>query len=554
LRSRGMAAMTQCEEGRSEVGRRKVTLLDYGAGNMQSIRNALSWCGVDVVEVERAEDVVAAEVLIFPGVGAFGAAMAALEKLGVVEALKGYLADTSRPYLGICIGMQVLFEGSSEAAGSAGLAAFDGRVERFPNRAGYPVPHIGWNGVVSPASASSLIDHAASYYFVHSFRVARSEWACGVTQYGPEESFVSAVERGAQYAVQFHPEKSGRAGLGVLDRFLRRAFGEAAPAPAPAPATSEKTQLARRIVCALDVRTNDAGDLVVTKGDGYDVRETTADGRRVRNLGKPVELCGRYYREGADEIAILNICAFKGEPLGDLPLLGVLRAASKECFVPLTIGGGVRSYVDSEGRRVEALQVAAAYFRAGADKVSIGSDAVYAALALRDAAPDRPESSIEQISRVYGAQAVVVSIDPRRVYVDDDDVQGKTVVTHPDGRRCWYQCTVSGGRKAVDLDAIDLAVASQRLGAGELMLNCIDCDGKKLGFDLPLLRAVKNAVDIPVIASSGAGHPDHFVHAFRDANVDAALAAGVFHRREVAIADVKAALDRAGLQARNDLP
>lgn len=549
---------------RDAIGERKVTLLDYGAGNMQSIRNALMRFGVELVYVKSAADVLAAEALVFPGVGAFGQAMVALKKLGLVEALKTYLSDSSRPFLGICIGMQALFEGSSEAPGVPGLGVLKGRIERFnfldEAATKYPVPHIGWNGSVAPTNGkqvreSRLVDHSASYYFVHSYRTARCEWACGVTAYGPDV-FVSAIERDAQFAVQFHPEKSGKAGLGLIERFLVRSR---APVPdlVRVPQnwwqTAYETRLALRIVCALDVRTNDEGDLVVTKGDGYDVRERTSDGRKVRNLGKPVELCRRYYEEGGDEIAILNICAFKGEPLADLPLLDLLRRASTEVFVPLTIGGGIRSYVDNTtGDRVEALQVADAYFRAGADKVSIGSDAVYAALDLLHAKDSRQQSSIEQISAVYGAQAVVVSIDPKRVNLDHDQDPPitATVCNLPDGSRCWYQCTVSGGRKLVDLDAVALAIASEKLGAGELMVNCIDCDGKKSGFDVTLLNAVKQAVTIPVIASSGAGCPQHFLDVFQEAQVDAALAAGIFHRKEVAIADVKRKIHEAGHPSR----
>ena len=135
---------------------------------------------------------------------------------------------------------------------------------------------------------------------------------------------------------------------------------------------SESTQLAKRIIACLDVRTNDQGDLVVTKGDQYDVREDGA----VRNLGKPVELAGRYYEKGADEITFLNITGFRDFPLKDMPMLEVLRRTSTQVFVPLTIGGGIRDFTDKDGRHYTSLEVAAEYFRSGADKISIGSDAV----------------------------------------------------------------------------------------------------------------------------------------------------------------------------------
>lgn len=136
------------------------------------------------------------------------------------------------------------------------------------------------------------------------------------------------------------------------------------------------TQLVKRIVVALDVRTNDEGDLVVTKGDQYDVRENHKEGivegrGGVRNLGKPVALAKRYYDEGGDEIAFLNITSFKKGVIEDMPMLQVLEEASKNIFVPLTVGGGIRSYTDpSTGKTWNALEVASRYFRAGADKVS----------------------------------------------------------------------------------------------------------------------------------------------------------------------------------------
>lgn len=136
-----------------------------------------------------------------------------------------------------------------------------------------------------------------------------------------------------------------------------------------------ETKLTKRIVVALDVRTNDHGDLVVTKGDQYDVRENHKEGvvegrGGVRNLGKPVALAGRYYQEGADEIAFLNITSFRQGVIEDMPMLQVLEEASKNIFVPLTVGGGIRSYTDPQsGQTWSALEVASRYFRAGADKV-----------------------------------------------------------------------------------------------------------------------------------------------------------------------------------------
>lgn len=240
-------------------------------------------------------------------------------------------------------------------------------------------------------------------------------------------------------------------------------------------------------------------------------------------------------------------------------MLKVLEACSEKVFVPLTIGGGIRDYVDNNQHTHSALDVASQYFRAGADKVSIGSDAVYAAESYyTNGMKLSKTSSIETISAVYGRQAVVVSLDPRRVYVAsfyDEKAKGHTVVKlsnpGPNGEEyCWYQATVRGGRELRKIDAVKVAKASQSMGAGEILLNCVDMDGQKAGYDIDLVHLVKSAVTIPVIASSGAGTPQHFIDVFEKTACDAALAAGIFHRKEVSIQNVKNGMEAAGIQVR----
>jgi glutamine amidotransferase/cyclase len=420
---------------------------------------------------------------------------------------------------------------------------------------------MGWNGVRVQRDSALLAGlERDRFYFVHSYCArpddGNADWLLAETDYGAP--FVSAVQRGQVIALQFHPEKSGLAGLELLRRFLTGSVTAALPAGAGAAPTAAArpamapppTRLARRVIACLDVRSNDAGDLVVTKGDQYDVREQG----EVRNLGKPVELAARYYREGADEITFLNITAFRDFPLRDQPMLQVLRRTSEQVFVPLTIGGGIRAFTDADGNAYSALDVADEYFRSGADKISIGSDAVYTVEQVREHGADGG-SAIEQIAGRYGNQAVVISIDPRRVYVATPEETPRTVVPTaipgPNGERfCWFQCTVSGGREGRDVDAVELARVCEQLGAGEILLNSIDRDGTGSGFDLELIRAVRAAVRIPVIASSGAGSAAHFVEVFAETDADAALAAGIFHRREVPIAQVKSALADAGLPVR----
>jgi glutamine amidotransferase/cyclase len=526
-----------------------VTLLDYGAGNVRSVRNAIGELGCEVRDVARPEDIGKAARLVFPGVGSFGSAMRRLEADGYVEPLKEYLRS-GRPFLGICLGLQTLFEGSEESPGVPGLGIIPGQIRRFDDPA-LSVPQIGWNGVNLWRESPLFRGYGGEkLYFVHSFRATVSDenrdWVLTSTDYGSE--FISGVQKGNVAAFQFHPEKSGDAGLGILGNFLS---SDSFDTGAAIPRRGEETRLAKRIIACLDVRTNDTGDLVVTKGDQYDVRE----GGEVRNLGKPVDLARRYYEEGADEVTFLNITGFRDFPLKDQPMLEVLQRTSEKVFVPLTIGGGIREYTASDGRRYSALDVASEYFRSGADKISIGSDAVNLVEDFLASGKKTGHSSIEQIARVYGSQAVVISIDPRRVYVkspgDTRHAVVRTAVPGPAGEEyCWFQCTVKGGREGRDVDVVELARTCAELGAGEILLNSIDRDGTGLGFDLELIESVKKTVSIPVIASSGAGRVEHFSEVFRETEVEAALAAGIFHRKEVPIAAVKEHLRQRGVEVR----
>lgn len=518
----------------NEYGTKMITFLDYGAGNVRSLINAIESLGETVQIVSSGEEILSAEKLFFPGVGAFGNMMRILNRKNYVEPLKAYL-NSNRPYLGICLGLQALFEGSQEAPECGGLGLFPGIVKRFDiDRS---VPHIGWNGLNFKQSSPLFngLRGDEKFYFVHSYYVVPKDPAIilTTTDYGCE--FVSSIQKGNILATQFHPEKSSHSGLRLLKNFIEATQEQTRLDFAP-----QGTRLAKRIIACLDVRSNDQGDLVVTKGDRYDVRENG----EVRNLGKPVELARRYYEDGADEITFLNITGFRDFPLEDMPMLEVLKQTSRNVFVPLTIGGGIRDYTDKDGRHYTALEVAAEYFRSGADKISIGSDAVFIVEDYLKSGRHTGRSSIEEISRVYGNQAVVISIDPRRIYVNSPDEVAhhviETTIPGPNGERfCWYQCTVKGGREGRDLDAVVLAQICEQLGAGEILLNCIDRDGTNAGFDLELIDVVKKAVCIPVIASSGAGSAAHFYDVFTATEAESALAAGIFHRGEVPLGDVK---------------
>jgi glutamine amidotransferase/cyclase len=521
-----------------------ITILDYGAGNVRSVRNALIKLGCQVKDAASADDVIKADKLVFPGVGSFGLVMSQLVKDGYVEPLLARIRQ-NLPFLGICVALQAFFEGSEESPGIAGLGLLPGQVKRF-NVSPLSVPHIGWNDIKLEKSCSLFQDYQGEkMYFVHSYHGildnVPEQWRLAATDYG--EEFVSAICQGNVAAFQFHPEKSGTAGLNILKHFVEEERIAVSNNPADTHKKVPKTQIAKRIIACLDVRSNDQGDLVVTKGDQYNVRESG----EVRNLGKPVELASRYFEEGADEITFLNITGFRDFPLTDQPMLDVLKKTSEKVFVPLTIGGGIREFTDSQGTFHSSLDVASEYFRSGADKISIGSDAVYIAEDYRRSGKASGTSSIEQISQVYGAQAVVISVDPRRVYVQSPgQTSHHTIETEDPGpggeKYCWYQCTVKGGREGRDLDVIELVTACEKLGAGEILLNCIDKDGTNSGFDLELIGHVRDAVSIPVIASSGAGSAAHFYQMFSRTDAEAGLAAGIFHREEVRICDVKALL------------
>lgn len=532
--------------------------------------------------------------------------MESLNASNYTEPLKKYI-KAGKPYFGICIGMQALFSGSEESPGLSGLDIIPAKVSRFSkddvtmHNGVKSVPHIGWNSVwkcweKQPGEAQLVLDEE-DFYFVHSFRVlfeskgkesveenviaesssssvsreALAPFVHTLTRYGSED-FVSSVRYGNVFGTQFHPEKSGPAGLDLLRRWLEASVEELSVTPSKREAQSWRKDaadskhrgLTKRIVACLDVRSNDNGDLVVTKGDQYDVREKSEEeSGDVRNLGKPVDLSRRYYLESADEICFLNITSFRSSALQDQPMLQVVRQAAETVFVPLTVGGGIKDTVDPDGTARSALEVAGAYFRSGADKVSIGSEAVIAVedLLKREKAGEKALSGltgIETIAKGYGSQAVVVSIDPRRVYVDttEDDWQAKFPSAHlpcliigdhaisatrneEKGKAWWYQCTIKGGREVRDIDVIQLAQGVERLGAGEILLNSVDRDGSGKGFDLDLVKLVKDAVSIPVVASSGAGKVEDFSEVFKVTDVEAGLAAGIFHREEVPIELVK---------------
>ncbi|KAJ5721142.1 histidine biosynthesis bifunctional protein hisB [Penicillium malachiteum] len=540
-----------------------VHLLDYVAGNIRSLVNAINQVGYEVEWVKSPEDVKNADKLILPGVGHFGHCLSQLEKGGFLGPIREHIS-AGKPFMGICVGLQALFQGSEEDPNVPGLGVIPVYIQKFDDST-KSVPHIGWNSALNTGDAKEQsfygLRPSSKYYYVHSYAalyepgvLEKDGWSVATATYG-EQEFIGAISRGNIFGAQFHPEKSGVAGLRAIRAFLTGDQFQTLPQELLA---AKKDGLTRRVIACLDVRTNDSGDLVVTKGDQYDVREKSGvdAGGQVRNLGKPVDMAKKYYEQGSDEVTFLNITSFRNCPLADTPMLEILRRTSETVFVPLTIGGGIKDAVDTDGTHVPALDVATMYFKSGADKVSIGSDAVFAAEDYYQAGKKLSgTTAIETISQAYGKQAVVVSVDPKRVYIDrPEDTHHHTLKTaYPNAAGqsyCWYQCTVKGGRETRDIDVRQLVQAVEAMGAGEILLNCIDKDGSNSGFDLELINDVKASIKIPVIASSGAGNPGHFAEVFNKTSTDAALGAGMFHRGEYTVSEVKDYLQNDGFLVR----
>ncbi len=226
----------------------------------------------------------------------------------------------------------------------------------------------------------------------------------------------------------------------------------------------------------------------------------------LRDIGDPVELASRYYQEGADEVTFLDVHASSENRK---TMLDVVTKCAEQVFIPLTVGGGISSLAD-----VTSL------LAAGADKVSVGSAGI--------ANP----ALLEEIVREHGSQVLVISLDLKRA-------------SRPSG----FGVTSHGGKNLTDLDALEWIRQVEDLGAGELLVNSIDADGTKSGFDIELVELIKSQSSLPVIASGGAGKVEDFVEAAR-AGADAVLAASVFHEGEISIGEVKLALDQASVEVR----
>ena len=451
-----------------------VAIVDYKAGNLTSVKNAFAAIGAEVVVTRDPEVVARADRVVFPGVGAAKSAMENLCSLGLADVVRR--AAETKPFLGICLGMQILFERSEEDGGVDLLGIIPGRVRRFPDVAGCKVPQIGWNQV----------NGATDYYFVHSYYAELGPCTVGTTDYAGV-TFTSAVRKGNLLACQFHPEKSGKAGLRLLDAWLT-------DSAQPCEGRGLATRLTRRVIPCLDVRQGR-----VTKGVKF---------KNNVDLGDPVEMALAYSDGGADELVFYDITASAERRPIDIKMV---ESVARAIRIPFAVGGGISCLADME--RV---------ILAGAEKVSVNSLAV------------RNPSIIADGAAAFGRQCIVLGMDP---------VKSSKCP-------CGYEITTRGFREFTGMDAVEWAKRAADLGAGEIVVNSVDADGTRQGFELELTRMIAEAVDVPVVASGGAGSPDHLVTVFRDAKADAAIVAGMIHSGEYTIADIKRVMSEAGVPTR----
>jgi len=400
-----------------------------------------------------------------------------LKRFGLVEVVRK--AAATKPFLGICLGMQVLFEHSEEDGGVDLLGIFPGRVRRFPDVAGCKVPEIGWNST-----------QAGEYYFVHSYAADIIPDTFLTASYAGV-TFTAMVKRGNLWACQFHPEKSGRIGLALIRAWLE---GSELPPSALNASPSSFATLTRRVIPCLDVRNGR-----VTKGVKF---------KNNIDLGDPVEMAVKYTEGGADELVFYDITASAEHRPIDI---GMVKAVAKAVRIPFAVGGGISKIEDIE--RV---------ILAGAEKVSVNSLAV------------RNPQIIAEGASVFGAQCIVLGMDPYK--------SGKTA--------SGYEITTRGFREFTGMDAVEWAKRAVDLGAGEIVVNSVDADGTRAGFELEITRLIADAVGVPVVASGGAGKPEHLVEAFNCAHADAAIVAGMIHSGEYTIADIKKGMSASGVPTR----
>ena len=458
-----------------------IAIIDYDAGNLKSVEKALAHIGEESVITREFQTILNADKVILPGVGAFGDAMANLKRLELDKVIRE-LNEKQTPFLGICLGLQLLFECSEESPDVEGLGLLKGKISRIPDKEGLKIPHIGWN---------SLDFHNNGRLFCRAGRTSICIFC----------TFLLSACRGAGYCDR-------NDGLQYLHPCFR---GKGQPVCLPVPSGKKqygriadlekfcrsgrrtRVMFTKRIIPCLDVNNGR-----VVKGVNF---------VNLRDAGDPVEIAAAYDKAGADEVVFLDITASSD---ARNTVVDMVRKVAENVFIPFTVGGGIRTVDDFR-----------ALLREGADKISINSSAINTPHLISDAADK------------FGSQCVVVAIDARR----REDGSGWNIYKN-------------GGRVDVGIDAVEWAMKVDKMGAGEILLTSMDCDGTKAGYDLELTRLIAENVSIPVIASGGAGTKEHFYEALTEGKADAALAASLFHYKELEIMDLKKYLADKGVSVR----
>ncbi len=468
---------------------KRVAIVDTGVANVASVLSAFRQLGVSATLVSDPVELAQASYIVLPGVGDFEAGVGRIRDLGLESALKETF-DRGIPILAICLGMQLLCDGSEEAPGVRGLGVIRGRCRRLPDNV--HVPHLGWN-FVEPAVSTGLVSSGyAAFANSYVLNEVPDGWRPSYTCHGKQ--FVSAIEKGRLLACQFHPELSGSYGIDLISRWL-----DDTPAPSTngvcdqersRPSESTANKGVHRIIACLDVR-----DGRVVKGIQF---------RNLRDAGNPRGLAAEYEFQGADEIVMLDIAA---APAGLETRLDTVRRVRTRINIPLTVGGGVRTVEDA--RRL---------LKAGADRISVNTAAV------------NDSSLLTRLANAFGRQCVTLAIDACR---KDES---------------WEVLTV-GGRKRTGLDAVNWAREAEARGAGEILLTSWDRDGTRSGADTELMTAVSRAVRIPVIASGGIGQVRDVAEAIK-AGASAVLAASIFHDGDHSVGEIKDYLKNSGIAVR----
>lgn len=393
----------------------------------------------------------------------------------------------------VCVGLQLLGIGSEEGDFSeVGLSIIKEKVYKFPPHV--RVPQQGWNRVV-PAGPMHYIEEGYAYYsnsFCFSSVPADLGWSVAYSYHGT--SFAAAFERGAVLACQFHPELSGEWGQAVLKNWLLKSGSLAGTHTVvhPHPAPKLTHGVTRRIIPCLDVK-----DGKVVKGIKF---------QNLKESGVPSERAELYQQQGGDEIVILDVSATIESRKTKCDTVQSVRAVIS---IPLTVGGGVTSVADAQ-----------ALLEAGADKVAVNSAAV------------KDPSLLAVMAEAFGSQCTVIAIDAVECG------QGK------------WEVVVKAGKEKTGIDVVQWAKQAVGLGAGEVLLTSWDRDGTKSGYDLALLKAVSEAVNVPVIASGGAATADHLADGLAH-GADAVLAASIFHYGEFTVKQLKDELLARDITVRN---